>query len=260
MSTSAETVKTGWPQPLAPDTRPGLARLTRVELRKMIDTRSGFWLLFAVAALMVLVVVVVMITGEGQDRILQKVLSDAVQTAAVLVPVVGILLITAEWGQRTGLITFALVPQRLRVILAKILAGTLLCLAALVIALPLSALAVAIGSPSANGVWSLPGALLGQDAIYLLIAMMTGLAFGIALLSSAPAIVLYFGLPIAIGALGSISIFEGPAEWLSTEAFESLTTELQSGKDWAQVGTAVLLWIGVPLAIGLWRLRHHEVK
>lgn len=260
MSTSAETVKTGWPQPLAPDRRPGLARLTKVELRKMVDTRSGFWLLLAVAALMVLVVVVVLVAGDTPDRTLREVLGDAVQAAAVLVPVVGILLVTAEWGQRTGLITFALVPQRARVILAKVLAGVLLSLAALVVALPLAAIGIAIASPSGGGVWSLPAALLGQNAIYLLISMLTGLAFGAALLSSAPAIVLYFGLPIAVGALGSINAFEGAAEWLSTEAFNSLTEEVMSGKDWAQAGTAVLLWIGVPLAIGVWRLRRHEVK
>ena len=33
------------------EVRPPLSRLTRVELRKMVDTRSGFWLQLAVAAL-----------------------------------------------------------------------------------------------------------------------------------------------------------------------------------------------------------------
>ena len=38
--------------------RPGLGRLTLVELRKMTDTRAGFWLLLATAGLTVLVAVV----------------------------------------------------------------------------------------------------------------------------------------------------------------------------------------------------------
>ena len=42
----------------ARDARPGLGRLTLVELRKMTDTRSGFWLLFATAALTIAVVVI----------------------------------------------------------------------------------------------------------------------------------------------------------------------------------------------------------
>ena len=39
-------------------------------------------------------------------------------------PVVGILLVTSEWTQRTAMISFTLVPHRSRVLLAKLLAGT----------------------------------------------------------------------------------------------------------------------------------------
>jgi len=41
------------------DARPGLGRLTLVELRKMTDTRAGFWLQLAIAALTVFVAVAV---------------------------------------------------------------------------------------------------------------------------------------------------------------------------------------------------------
>lgn len=244
----------------ARDARPGLGRLTRVELRKMVDTRSGFWLLLAVLALMLLVVVVVQITGNEHDRVLREVLSVAVQTGAVLLPVVGILLVTAEWGQRTALVTFALVPERLRVILAKVLAGIALALAAFLLALTLAAIGVAIGSPGAAHTWTLPIGLLGQDALYAVLAMLMGLAFGAAFLSSAPAIVFYFGLPIAIGALGSIPALTGTAEWLETGAFAPLTEEVLNGTEWSQVLTAGLLWLALPLAIGCWRIRSNEVK
>jgi ABC-2 type transport system permease protein len=261
MSTSAETVATGWPQPLAPDTRPGFARLTRVELRKMIDTRSGFWLLLAVAALMLLTALISLLSGDAVDHTFRKVLSNTLQPALFLVPVVGILLVTAEWGQRTGLVTFALVPQRSRVIVAKILAGTLLSLAALAIAIPLVAIGVAIASPPGDHVWSLPVGLLGQDALYLVLAMLTGLAFGAAVLTSAPAIVLYFVLPIGFAALSSISFLEGPGEWLDTsQTLDRLSQEVLSGKQWAQALTTALLWTALPLAIGLWRIRRNEVK
>src|SRR4029450_1999489 len=39
------------------DLRPGLTRLAAVELRKMVDTRAGFWLLVGVVLLTVVVVV-----------------------------------------------------------------------------------------------------------------------------------------------------------------------------------------------------------
>lgn len=242
------------------DARPGLARLTRVELRKMVDTRSGFWLLLAVVALMLLLVVVVQITGNDHDRILREVLSAAVRTGAVLLPVVGILLVTAEWGQRTALVTFALVPERLRVILAKVLAGVTLALLASLLALILAAISVAVAPSGADHTWTLPVGVLAQDALYAALAMLMGIAFGAAFLSSAPAIVLYFGLPIAIGALGSISALSGTAEWLETGAFAPLTEEVLNGTEWAQVLTASLLWIALPLAIGTWRIRHNEVR
>ncbi len=259
-SASVEALTNPGPQPLERDARPGLARLTRVELRKMVDTRSGFWLLLAVAALMLLVLVVVEIAGNDHDRILRELLSATVQTGAVLLPVVGILLVTAEWGQRTALVSFALVPARLRVIAAKVLAGLTLALAAFLVALVLSAIGVAIASSGVDDAWSLPLSLLGQDALYAALAMLMGLAFGTAFLSSAPAIVLYFALPIAIGALGSITAISGAVDWIETGAFAPLTEEVVAGKDWAQVLTAALLWIALPLAIGIWRIRHNEVK
>ena len=38
--------------------RPGLGRLVAVELRKMVNTRAGFWLQLATVAITVLVVIV----------------------------------------------------------------------------------------------------------------------------------------------------------------------------------------------------------
>ena len=42
---------------------------------------------------------------------------------AILLPVIAILAVTGEWSQRTGLITFTLIPHRGQVILAKALAA-----------------------------------------------------------------------------------------------------------------------------------------
>lgn len=242
------------------DARPGLARLTRVELRKMIDTRSGFWLLLAVAALMAVVVVVVEFAGKDHDRVLSKLFSGALQPGAYLLPVVGILLVTAEWGQRTALVSFALVPERTRVIAAKVLAGLALALAAVVVAFAFSAIGAAVAAPGTDHDWSLSLGQLGQDVLFAMIYMLIGLGFGTAFLNSAAAIVGYFLIPIAIGALGSISALSGSFEWIETAAFEPLTEEVASGHAWAQVLTASLVWIALPLAIGLWRIRRSEIR
>ena len=242
------------------DRRPGLARLTRVELRKMVDTRSGFWLQLAVLGLTVLAVVITVLAGHDEDKTFRHVLSNALQPAGILLPVVGILLVSSEWSQRTALVSFALVPERPRLLAAKLCAGVVLALAATAVAVALAALGTALASTDAPNVWSLPLGLLGQDVVYVVTAMVIGIGFGAALQSSAPAIVLYFALPVALAALGSIHALHGVIDWInSAEALEPLTTTVMSGHEWARGLVALALWMGVPLAIGLWRLTRRDV-
>jgi ABC-2 type transport system permease protein len=246
--------------PAGRDRRPGLARLTKVELRKMVDTRSGFWLLLAVAALTLVAVFVTALFAHEDQRTFRHILSNGLQPAGILMPVVGILLVSSEWSQRTALVSFALVPERARLIVAKVLAGVVLALAATALALVLSVIGTAIASTDVQHVWSLPIGLFLQDIVYVATAMVIGIGFGAALQSSAPAIVLYFALPVALAALGSIHALNGVIDWInSAEALEPLTTEVMTGHQWAQGLVALALWMGLPLAIGLWRLTRRDV-
>jgi ABC-2 type transport system permease protein len=242
------------------DGRPGMGRLTAVELRKMVDTRAGFWLQLAVVALTVIVVGAIDIWGNGEDQRLAQMLSAALAPASVLLPVVGILLVSSEWSQRTAPITFALVPQRTRVIAAKIAASVVLSIVAFVLCLAVAAVGTAIASPGLDDTWSLSAGLLGQSALSLVLGMITGIAFGAALLSSAPAIVLSFVLPLGWAAIGSIHALEPAARWLdSTRSLSPLTEHLLSATEWARAGTTLALWLVLPLAIGLWRILRDEV-
>ena len=240
--------------------RPSLARLTKVELRKMVDTRSGFWLLLAVLGLTALTVVITVLAGHEFDLTFRHILSNALAPAGILLPVVGILLVSSEWSQRTALVSFALVPERARLLVAKLLAGIVLALIATAIALVLAVLGTAVASTDVSHVWSLPLGLLLQDVVYVVTAMIIGIGFGVALQSSAPAIVLYFVLPVAFAALGSIHALSGVVHWINTaEALEPLTTEVMSGHQWARGLVALALWIGVPFTIGMWRLTRRDV-
>lgn len=239
--------------------RPSLARLSKVELRKMVDTRSGFWLLLAVAGLMVVAVFITALVAHEESRTFHNILANGLQPAGILLPVVGILLVSSEWSQRTALVSFALVPQRSRLLVAKLLAGIVLALVAAAFGLALSAIGTAIASNSAPDHWTLPIGLLLQDVVYVVTAMIIGIGFGAALQSSAPAIVLYFALPIALAAIGSIQAIKGVVEWISTESLEPMTQEVMSGHQWAQGLVVLAVWMGVPLAIGLWRLTRRDV-
>ena len=129
-------------------------RLTFVELRKMVDTRAGFWLQVATAAITVIAVIVRIVVGDAADHTFAAVLTVGIQPAAVLLPIAGVLLVTSEWSQRTGMITFALVPVRSRVLSAKLVASIVLALATLVMSVAVVAAGVLIASPGIDGTWS----------------------------------------------------------------------------------------------------------
>ena len=73
------------------EARPGLGRLVLVELRKMTDTRSGFWLLLVTALLTVAVTVVAGLVLEDRDAKLLNFFAVALVPASLLLPIVGIL-------------------------------------------------------------------------------------------------------------------------------------------------------------------------
>src|SRR4051812_30085151 len=103
--------------PVAPTTldisstaRVPFARLVKVELRKTYDTRAGIWLLgitaFLAAAFMVIVLIVVLV--QDQSIKLDDFVGIANFTSGFLLPVLGIMLVTSEWSQRTAMVTFTL--------------------------------------------------------------------------------------------------------------------------------------------------------
>ena len=241
------------------DVRPSLGRLVAVELRKMVDTRAGFWLQIATVALTVLVVTVRSVVGDAADHTFAAVLDVGLRPAAILLPIAGILLVTSEWSQRTGMITFALVPVRSRVLGAKLVASMVLAVATLAMAVVVVAAGVLVASPGVGGGWSDVAPLIGQSAVYLTAGMITGAAFGMVLLASAPAIVVLFALPIAWTGIASLSFLATAAPWLDTRlALGSLPREVLNTTQWAHVGTALALWMLLPLLIGTWRITRRE--
>jgi hypothetical protein len=241
--------------------RPGLGRLVAVELRKMVDTRAGFWLQVAMVAITVVAVAVRAVVGDAADHTFVSILNVGLQPAAILLPVVGILLVTSEWSQRTGLITFALVPVRSRVLGAKLIASLVLAVAMLAMDLGVVAAGVLAASPGVDGTWSDLAPMVGQAAVYLTTGMVTGVAFGAILLASAPAIVANFALPTAWAAVASLSVFAGVAPWLDTvRAIGPMSEEVFSATQWAHAGTALALWMVLPLVIGIWRITRRELS
>jgi len=247
----------------AANERPGLARLTRVELRKMADTRAGFCLLVTTAFVTVAVVALMLIFAEPADQTFANLFAMTLFPTGILLPILGILSVTSEWTQRTALTTFALVPNRSRVAMAKTLAATVLAIGSIVAGLAAAAAGTLVAGAldGAAGSWSLTGGAIGYATLFNFLNVMIGLAFGMLLMNSAVAIVLYFVLPMAWSALGGIiAALETPAEWLDTSrTFAPLVEDAMTSGAWARLGTSVALWVVLPFAAGLFRLLRREV-
>ena len=267
---SAATPALGHALDVSSTTHTPFLRLVRTELRKTWDTRAGLWLLISTAVLTGLVMVIQLSVVVVQD--LQVSYNDFLTSTnfsiALLLPVIGILLLTSEWSQRTAMVTFALEPRRPLVILAKLAVGIALAVAAVVVALVLATFCNAIYGALSDfpADWD---ASLTQTSSFLLlqeIGMLTGFAFAALLLNSPAAIVLYmvysFVLP-GIFEIGAqlIGWFDSIRPWIDFNYSQGpLVDSTMTSDDWAHFAVSGLLWLVLPLAIGFWRVLRAEVK
>jgi ABC-type transport system involved in multi-copper enzyme maturation permease subunit len=239
--------------------------LVNVELRKMVDTRAGRWLLIGVAAITVIVLGVAIGTGDADTRSFTNLIAVAQLPLSILLPVLGVLAATSEWSQRTVLMTFSLVPSRSRVISAKILAAMVLAIGAVVFATVAAAVAAVIAPIAGDTTsdWSVSASYVGQIVVYQELSMLLGVALGTLLLNSSLAIVLYFVLPTLWGALvSSIGGLDDVQKWLDTgTSWMNLVDPdfTMTGTSWAQALATAGFWIVLPLAAGLYRVLHKEV-
>ena len=169
-------------------------RLVKVELRKMFNTRSGFWMLISIGALSPISAGSLLVLGLNSDVTYQNFVRASGFPMSVILPIIAILAVTGEWSQRSGLTTFTLVPSRERVIGAKAIATLLVGLGAVSVAFAVGALGNVAGAALAglDTTWDISLSMALQMVLYNLLGMAFGFALGVLLRNSAAAIVGYF--------------------------------------------------------------------
>ncbi len=250
--------------------RPGvpLGRLIKVELRKMFDTRSGFWLMMSILIIGLIATILVILIAPDNSLNYSAFGTAIGVPFAILLPVIAILSVTSEWSQRTGLITFTLVPHRGQVILAKVIAAVIIGIASMLFSFAIGAVGNVAGA-AINGIdaqWDINV----TDMVYILFAnilgMLVGFMLGVLIRNSAGAIVAYFVysfiVPTIFGVLAATQEwFEKIQAWVD---FGFAQTPLfdgdMGGKEWAQLGVSSLPWLVIPLAVGTWAVLRSEVK
>ena len=204
----------------------------------MVDTRAGMWLLIVTFLAAVGGMLAQSLGASAADGQAVDVFFTASQIVSVLLPVIGILLVTSEWSQRTGLITFTLVPARNRIVIAKFVAALLVSVVATVICLALGLLG---GSVFGSGT-EISAAEIGRGFLFLGISVSIGVALGFALQNSPLGIVILFVGPILVGAVGAIShSINDVTKYLDQSGLVTLVDPNGSGVRWNEVGNDVPL-------------------
>jgi ABC-type transport system involved in multi-copper enzyme maturation permease subunit len=250
------------------------SRLARVEFRKSYDTRAGRWLLITIGIIVGIVEVVVLIMQLVHPSLIY--FTDFAMIAggitSLLLPVLGIMLVTSEWSQRSAMVSFALEPRRIRIVMAKWLVAVIWVFVTLVAMFVIAVVMTSISAAAQPDYTHWSGYSSGtphiaQFALVQVLTMTIGFAFAALLLNTPAAIVLFFiywyALPGVLGAIGTISDGLGNAlDWINFQSAIGPFVDgtISTGEEWGKIFVSAVLWIGLPLLAGIWRIMRAEVK
>jgi ABC-type transport system involved in multi-copper enzyme maturation permease subunit len=244
-----------------------MSRLIAVELRKLVNTRAGLWLVLSIGLVSLLIMTAMLIWADDSDLVFGNIFGLMNIPTGFLLPVLAILLVTSEWGQRTGLVTFTLEPRRSRVVVAKLATALVAAVGAMLVALAFGALGnllAGIFHDAPAGDWHMTLAGLSNSVMLQFFALLMGFAFGMLIRNSAAAIVLYFVIPTIWSILAQVIpwVHDHLQKWadfsFAQQPFQS--GEWASGQEWAHLATSGTIWLVLPLVFGIWRLLRSEVK
>lgn len=251
------------------------ARLVKVELRKMVDTRSGFWLLLVTGLLLVLAsVITLLVIGLNDDVTvnLQSAFTEILLLPlSLLLPVIAIQVVTSEWSQRTALVSFTLEAHRMRLMLAKLVAVGILAVSTLVLAFVLGLVLTAVGA--GLGGYTADFGIDGQHvtATVLVQVLYFLMAFGLAMVVlNTPAAVASFYVVALLLPLMVYQILYFTLEW-TQDLIPFIDLQFAStpflygwgdveGQDVAALLVAIAIWVVAPLVFGFRRVLSTEPK
>jgi ABC-2 type transport system permease protein len=244
-------------------------RLVKIELRKMFNTRSGFWMLVSIGVLSVIATGAVLVFAPDSEIAYENFAAAIGFPMSVILPMIAILGVTSEWSQRSGLTTFTLVPSRGRVIGAKAFATFVVGVVSMGVAFAVGAVGNLLGSTimGLDTIWDVSLAAAAQILLGNLVGMAIGFTLGVVLRNSAAAIVGYFVVSLVLPGILALLAEVRPwfadlqpwIDWNYTQValFENDT---DTAREWAMLASTTGIWIGLPLVIGLLFLRRSEVK
>ena len=235
-------------------------RLLRVEWRKSIGTRAARWLLSAIALLTAGAAMVPLFLPQEMQQGWLSYLAMTALVLALMLPLVSIMTLTSEWGQRSVLVTFTQEPRRDRVVAAKVLSGLALAVLGAAFAFAVSAAAMAVSDILGRSVtWSVEWKSIAGFTLFVLANSLMGIAFGALLLNTPAAIVLFLVLP-TLWTILSFGWLEDLGRWLDTAQTYRYILESDWNGHTGPILVSLAVWVALPLTLGTIRTLRREVS
>lgn len=239
---------------------PGGVRTWLVELRKLVDTRSGIALVVTGALLAGVFGGGAMLYRDHPD--LTGIATMAGVPGGILAAVASVLLLTGERSHRTALSTYALTPRRGRVIAAKASAAVTLAVTVTLLAIVAAVIIAPVGTALTGKevAWTLDARVLAVFTATNAVLALAGWALAY-LCGNAPApIVILLVWPMLTGLIAQA----GPAAaevltWIDQGATARLV-EGTTPTDLGRIATSILAWVVLPAAVGIARELAAEVR
>lgn len=232
--------------------RLGMLMRIRIELRKLVDTRSS-------RAILLTTFVTMVIFGGGIQLLTGKPdeFSSLIQHAAVpliyLFPAVGLLTAAGEWQHGTASWTYCLDPHRSAVLLAKHGAALLMSFAGVIL---MVLVCLVLGPLSGT---ALPGVeqafpVVGRTVLSVVAMTLLGIGLGSALLQPVLGLAIFLIAPQLLPQLiALIPAISGLAPYVNINGVLIGILLGQHHGELMQRLSALVLWIVVPVLIGFWR-------
>jgi ABC-2 type transport system permease protein len=243
-------------------------QLVSVELRKCFDTRAGFWLMASIGLAGLLATGAVLLWAPDEEITYSTFATAIGFPMAIILPMIAVLSVTSEWSQRSGLTSFTLVPHRGRVIASKAADTLGVSIVSVLLAMAIGVLGTIGGSAvlGVDPVWDVTTIDLLNISLAQTLGMFVGFMLGAVIRHSAGAIVAYFVYSFVLTGLTEALAqtqdwFADLRPWVDFNfAQGALFNGSLDATQWANLGVTSIIWLVVPMALGLWTLLRSEVK
>ena len=245
-----------------------MSRIVSVELRKMFDTRSGFWLMASIVIASVIATGAVIIFAPDDEITYGSFAAAVGFPMSVILPMIAVLAVTGEWSQRSGLTTFTLVPHRQRVVLAKLYATVAVAVVSMLVAMAIGVLGNLLGAAitGAHLTWDESVSDLAYIVFGNVLGLLIGFMIGVLVRNSPGAIVGYFVYAYVLpGLLSLLAVnahwFENVRPWVDFRLAQGTLFDGDlTGEQWANLGVTSVIWLILPLLAGIALVMRSEVK